>query len=108
MFTNSKFTSAVPYYTLWAILSQSSVHRPDTRTYKFSTTRRDHGSSATAMSCIIVLSAVANGMTNMATASRQLFAFARDEAVPFHRWFATVPKGWDIPLNGKLQFPGSQ
>lgn len=56
---------------------------------------------ATAMSCIIVLAAVANGMTNMATASRQLFAFARDEGVPFHRWLATVPKGWDIPVNGK-------
>lgn len=55
---------------------------------------------ATAMSCIIVLAAVANGMTNMATASRQLFAFARDEGVPFHRWFATVPAGWAIPLNG--------
>lgn len=59
---------------------------------------------ATAMSCIIILAAVANGMTNMATASRQLFAFARDEGVPFHRWFATVPSGWQIPLNGMLHF----
>jgi choline transport protein len=40
-------------------------------------------------------------MTNMATASRQLFAFARDKGVPFHNWFARVPSGWDIPLNGK-------
>ena len=39
-------------------------------------------------------------MTNMATASRQLFAFARDRGVPFHNWFAHVPAGWDIPLNG--------
>jgi choline transport protein len=57
---------------------------------------------ATAMSCIIILAAVANGMTNMATASRQLFAFARDEGVPFHRWFATVPQGWEIPLNAVI------
>ncbi|RMZ89218.1 hypothetical protein DV736_g3555, partial [Chaetothyriales sp. CBS 134916] len=57
---------------------------------------------ATAMSCILVLSAVANAMTNMATASRQLFAFARDRGVPFHNWFATVPSGWEIPLNAVL------
>ena len=56
---------------------------------------------ATAMSCILVLSSVANGMTNMATASRQLFAFARDGGVPFHRWFATVSPHFEIPLNGK-------
>jgi len=43
---------------------------------------------ATAMSCILVLSATANGMTNMDTASRQLFAFARDKGLPFHGWFA--------------------
>ena len=57
---------------------------------------------ATAMSCIIVLAAVANGMTNMATASRQLFAFARDEGVPFHEWFAAVSVRWKIPLNAVL------
>jgi amino acid transporter len=52
------------------------------------------------MSCILVLSAVANGMTNMATASRQLFAFSRDKGLPFHTWFATVGKRWEIPVNG--------
>jgi amino acid transporter len=55
---------------------------------------------ATAMSCILVLSAVANAMTNMATASRQLFAFARDKGLPFHTWFATVGQRWEIPVNG--------
>lgn len=35
----------------------------------------------------------------MATASRQLYAFARDKAVPFHAWFAQVNKRWDVPLN---------
>jgi len=54
------------------------------------------------MSCILVLSAVANGMTNMATASRQLFAFGRDKGLPFHAWFATVPHGWEIPVNAVL------
>lgn len=55
---------------------------------------------ATAMSCILVLSATANGMTNMATASRQLFAFARDKGLPFHGWFAYVDHRWEIPVNG--------
>ncbi|KAK5049998.1 hypothetical protein LTR84_004117 [Exophiala bonariae] len=54
---------------------------------------------ATAMSCILVLSATANGMTNMATASRQLFAFARDKGLPFHEWFAYVDRRWEIPVN---------
>lgn len=57
---------------------------------------------ATAMSCILVLSAAANAMTNMATASRQLFAFARDEGVPFSGWLQKVPEGWSIPLNCKF------
>jgi choline transport protein len=56
---------------------------------------------ATAMSVILILSAIANAMTNMATASRQLFAFARDEGVPFAGWFQRFPKGWEIPLNCK-------
>lgn len=53
------------------------------------------------MSCILVLSAVANGMTNMATASRQLFAFARDKGLPFHTWFAKVGNHIEIPTNGE-------
>jgi len=57
---------------------------------------------ATAMSCILVLSAIANAMTNMATASRQLFAFARDKGLPFHTWFATVDQRWEIPVNSVL------
>ncbi|KAJ9603546.1 hypothetical protein H2200_011732 [Cladophialophora chaetospira] len=57
---------------------------------------------ATAMSCILVLSAVTNGMTNMATASRQLFAFARDKGLPAHTWFATVNKRYEVPVNSVL------
>ncbi|KIV95884.1 hypothetical protein PV10_03485 [Exophiala mesophila] len=57
---------------------------------------------ATAMSCILVVSAIANGMTNMATASRQLFAFARDGGVPCHKWFASVSPRLQIPMNAIL------
>ena len=54
------------------------------------------------MSVILVLSAITNAMTNMATASRQLFAFARDKGLPAHQWFATVNKRWEVPANGEL------
>lgn len=37
----------------------------------------------------------------MATASRQLFAFARDKGLPFHEWFAYVDRRWEIPVNGE-------
>ena len=54
---------------------------------------------ATGMTMVLVLSAIANAMTNMATASRQLWAFARDGGVPLHAWFAKVK--FEIPLNGE-------
>lgn len=59
---------------------------------------------ATVMTSIMIVMSTANGMTNMATASRQLFAFARDKGVPYHAWFARVPQGWDVPLNCKFAF----
>jgi choline transport protein len=61
---------------------------------------------ATIMTAILIVLAVFCGITNIATASRQLFAFARDQGVPFARFFAYVPPGWDIPLvsNQKTNF----
>jgi len=61
--------------------------------------------AATTMTAVMVILSVAQGMTNMATASRQLFAFARDKGVPFAGWFQVVPHGWEIPLNGECQPP---
>lgn len=55
------------------------------------------------MTSVMITLATANGVTNMATASRQLFAFARDKGIPFHGWFQKVPQGWDIPFNGEYQ-----
>lgn len=54
------------------------------------------------MVSIMISLSTFGAMTNMATGSRQIFAFARDRGVPFSRWFAHVPEGWDIPLNGVL------
>jgi choline transport protein len=45
---------------------------------------------ATAMTSIMIVLATFGGMTNMATASRQLFAFARDQGLPFSGFFSSV------------------
>ncbi|CEI63702.1 hypothetical protein FVEN_g6824 [Fusarium venenatum] len=55
--------------------------------------------SATTMSTFIIAMTVFSNLTMVATASRQLYAFARDHAVPFDTWFSHVPTGYDVPLN---------
>jgi amino acid transporter len=57
---------------------------------------------ATAMVSIMIALSIFCGMTNMATDSGQLFAFARDHGVPFSGFFSAVAIGWDIPLNAVL------
>ncbi|KAF2435933.1 putative GABA permease [Tothia fuscella] len=59
-------------------------------------------SGATVMTSILIILSTFCCITNIATASRQLFAFARDQGVPFATFFAYVPPGWDIPLNAVL------
>ncbi|KAH6883564.1 hypothetical protein B0T10DRAFT_463488 [Thelonectria olida] len=58
--------------------------------------------SATAMAVFIVAMTMFSNLTMVATSSRQLFAFARDHAVPFGPWFSKVPAGWDVPINAIL------
>ncbi|RGP73716.1 hypothetical protein FLONG3_6264 [Fusarium longipes] len=55
--------------------------------------------SATAMSTFIIAMTVFSNLTMVATASRQMYAFARDHAVPFDTWFSHVPNGYDVPIN---------
>lgn len=59
-------------------------------------------SSATAMASFIVIMTIFSNLTMVATSSRQLFAFARDHAVPFSLWFSKVPAGRDVPINAIL------
>ncbi|RFN45104.1 hypothetical protein FIE12Z_10655 [Fusarium flagelliforme] len=59
-------------------------------------------SSATAMASILVVIIAFSNLTMVSTSSRQLFAFARDHAVPFSPWFSEVPTGWDVPINAIL------
>ncbi|KAK5123749.1 hypothetical protein LTR85_002385 [Meristemomyces frigidus] len=52
-----------------------------------------------AMVAIVLVLALFSCITMMASASRQLFAFARDKGMPFSPWLGHVRPGWDIPLN---------
>ncbi|KAI4246388.1 MAG: hypothetical protein L6R42_009932 [Xanthoria sp. 1 TBL-2021] len=52
---------------------------------------------ATVMTCIMIILSQFCAVTNMTTASRQLFSFARDRGTPFHTFFRRVVH--DIPLN---------
>ncbi|KAK9780448.1 putative Amino acid transporter [Seiridium cardinale] len=63
----------------------------------YNTTQSIGGASM--MAVIIIFIAIFSNLTIVATASRQLYAFARDEGLPFSSWFANVRPGWDLPLN---------
>ncbi|OCK80861.1 amino acid transporter [Lepidopterella palustris CBS 459.81] len=57
---------------------------------------------ASAMTAIMITMATFGCVTNVATSSRQVWAFARDQGLPFSAWLAYVRPGWDIPLNAVL------
>jgi choline transport protein len=47
-----------------------------------------------AMTALILILGFFGNVTVMAGSSRQLFAFARDEGMPFSKWIAKVSKLW--------------
>ncbi|EGP88117.1 unnamed protein product [Zymoseptoria tritici ST99CH_1A5] len=53
----------------------------------------------TVMTLVVTTLALTSAVSNVATASRQLFAFARDHGLPFADVVAKVRPGWDIPFN---------
>ena len=57
---------------------------------------------ATALASITTVMAIFGCVNNVATCSRQLFAFARDNGVPFSAFLSHVRPGWDIPLNSVI------
>lgn len=57
---------------------------------------------ASALVMFPVLFGFAGILTMVATSSRQLYAFARDDALPFSSWLAQVHDGLEVPLNGIL------
>jgi choline transport protein len=59
--------------------------------------------ATTAMTCIPLVLLVAAGISVLATASRQTFAFARDDGLPLgHIWRKVYRLGTEIPLNAVL------
>lgn len=55
--------------------------------------------ATSAMVAVLIVMIIFCNLTMIATASRQLFAFARDDAIPFNTWFARVTPGIDVPFN---------
>lgn len=53
---------------------------------------------ATVMTFIIMLMLTSACISEVATASRQLWSFARDKGVPFSGFLSHVTPGWNIPL----------
>lgn len=54
------------------------------------------------LSALVIFQQIFCNLSIVATASRQLFAFARDGGVPGGSWFAYVRPGWDVPVNSIL------
>lgn len=57
---------------------------------------------ATVLTCIITTLTFCSAISNLATASRQMFAFARDGGLPFSSVWRYVHPKWDLPINAIL------
>ncbi|KAL8718575.1 MAG: hypothetical protein Q9225_004305 [Loekoesia sp. 1 TL-2023] len=59
-----------------------------------------HSFAGTAvMAAIIIVTLVFAVVSEVATASRQIWAFSRDDGLPFSKFLRRVKPGWNIPLN---------
>jgi len=66
----------------------------------YNTTGSAAGTSV--LSAVLIIMSIFSCVNNVATSSRQLFAFARDNGIPFAEFLSRVQPGWDIPLNSVL------
>ncbi|GAB7354742.1 hypothetical protein MBLNU459_g5153t1 [Dothideomycetes sp. NU459] len=57
---------------------------------------------ASVMTSIITVMLIFGCVTNFATSSRQMWAFARDNGLPFSGFLSAVRPGYDIPMNAVL------
>lgn len=57
---------------------------------------------ASILTVMIILTLISSAIAEVATASRQLWSFARDRGMPGHRWLSHVTPGSNIPLNAVL------
>ncbi|KAK4447119.1 putative amino-acid permease [Podospora aff. communis PSN243] len=78
----------------------SVLHTPTTQPFiqVFYNSVQSYG-GVTVMTCIMVIMSACGVVNNIATSSRQLWAFARDRGVPFSGWLARVHPRWELPLN---------
>ena len=62
------------------------------------------GSRSATTVCVVMITFLMTMCTvnQTTTASRQIYAFARDNGLPFSNWLCTVRPGWDFPLNALL------
>ncbi|RMZ85432.1 hypothetical protein DV737_g752, partial [Chaetothyriales sp. CBS 132003] len=61
-------------------------------------TATNSAGGASGLTVILVILGICTNLTTMAGSSRQIFSFARDKGVPFHRWVSYVPQGYDVPV----------
>lgn len=54
--------------------------------------------AATGMTCIILVMQFCAAVSNVATTSRQVYAFARDKGLPFSGFFSKVSRSLSHPL----------
>jgi amino acid transporter len=51
------------------------------------------------LSVYLFVALYVGNITTLATASREIFAFARDRGLPFSSWLSKIDSRWHIPLN---------
>jgi amino acid transporter len=61
-----------------------------------------YAAGTTVLASIIIIMAIFGCVNMVATCSRQLYAFARDNGVPFSAFLSYVRPDWDIPLNSVI------
>lgn len=57
-----------------------------------------------AMTAVLIVTLTASTITEVATASRQLWSFARDEGIPFSSFFAYVGHTYQVSVTGEPSF----
>jgi amino acid transporter len=57
---------------------------------------------ASVLVVIVILTLLSAAIAEVATASRQLWSFARDGGVPCSAWVGRIQPNWNIPLNAVL------
>lgn len=66
----------------------------------YNTTRSYVGASIRTL--VIILTLVSSAIAEVATASRELWSFARDRGISSHRWIAHISPGLNVPLDAVL------